>query len=103
MFDLSRGLAVACLGPDKMRPLKRKRIEEPRIATLEDVHPHTKWNMCVRLYHKFHVENFAPSTKRLYMVLLDERVLLFQHSIPSDAHNILFYKTIIFLKLLFLF
>ncbi|KAJ1259915.1 hypothetical protein BS78_10G192300 [Paspalum vaginatum] len=54
-----------------MGSLKCKRVEAPRIATLEDVHPHT-WTMCLRLYHKFHSEMFAPGRKRLYMILLDE-------------------------------
>ncbi|KAL6911707.1 hypothetical protein ACP4OV_000512 [Aristida adscensionis] len=50
-----------------IRPLKRKRVEAPRIATLEDVHPHTRWSMCVRMHHKFHVERFAVGEKRLSM------------------------------------
>jgi hypothetical protein len=54
--------------------LKRKRVEAPRIPTFEDVHPHTSWTLCVRVFHKFHVERIAPGRKRLYMVLLDEKV-----------------------------
>ncbi|XP_062220223.1 replication protein A 70 kDa DNA-binding subunit B-like isoform X3 [Phragmites australis] len=57
----------------RMRPLKRKRVEAPRIPTLEDVHPYTTWSMCVRVYHKFHAERFAVGRKRLSMVLLDEK------------------------------
>ncbi|KAL6842449.1 hypothetical protein ACP4OV_027684 [Aristida adscensionis] len=56
-----------------MRPSKHKRVEAPRIATLEDVHPHTRWSMCVRVYQKFHVERFAVGEKRLSMVLLDTK------------------------------
>ncbi|KAL6660905.1 hypothetical protein ACP70R_000289 [Stipagrostis hirtigluma subsp. patula] len=57
----------------RMRSLKRKRVEAPRVATLEDVHPHTRWSMCVRVYHKFHVERFAVGKKSLRMVLLDTK------------------------------
>ncbi|KAL6634795.1 hypothetical protein ACP70R_027466 [Stipagrostis hirtigluma subsp. patula] len=56
-----------------MNSLKRKRVEAPRVPTLEDVHPYTRWNMCVRIYHKFHVERFAVGRKKLNMVLLDEK------------------------------
>jgi hypothetical protein len=55
---------------------KRMRVEAPRTATLEDVHPYTLWGMCVSLFHKFHVEVFAPGRKRLYIVLLDQKVKL---------------------------
>ncbi|CAL5023162.1 unnamed protein product [Urochloa decumbens] len=57
----------------RLRVPKRKRVEAPRIATLEDVHPSTLWGMCVRVFHKFHVEVFAPGRKRLYIVLLDQK------------------------------
>ncbi|XP_062195878.1 uncharacterized protein LOC133899016 isoform X1 [Phragmites australis] len=57
----------------RMRPLKRKRVEAPRVPMLEDVHPYTTWSMCVRVYHKFHAERFAVGRKRLSMVLLDEK------------------------------
>ncbi|TVU03232.1 hypothetical protein EJB05_51237 [Eragrostis curvula] len=57
----------------RMRDLKRKRVDAPRVPTLEDVHPHTTWSMCVRVYHKFHVERLAVGRKRLSMVLLDEK------------------------------
>jgi len=57
------------------RSLKRKRVGAPRIPTFEYVHPNTKWTLCVRVFHKFHVERFAPGRKRIYMVLLDEKVI----------------------------
>ncbi|TVU45725.1 hypothetical protein EJB05_05222, partial [Eragrostis curvula] len=57
----------------RMRDLKRKRVDAPRVPTLEDVHPHTTWSMCVRVYHKFLVERLAVGRKRLSMVLLDEK------------------------------
>ncbi|KAL6647870.1 hypothetical protein ACP70R_015307 [Stipagrostis hirtigluma subsp. patula] len=57
----------------RMNSLKRKRVEAPRIPTLEDVHPYTTWNICVRIYHKFHVERFAVGRTKLNMVLLDEK------------------------------
>jgi hypothetical protein len=60
---------------DMMRSLKHKRVEAPRISTFEDVHPYTKWTMCIRVYDKFHIERFGPGRKRLDMVLLDENVI----------------------------
>lgn len=66
-------LKIASRNLDKMRLLKRKRVEAPRIPTLEDVHLYTRWNLCVRVYHKFHVERLSPGRKRLNMVLLDEK------------------------------
>ncbi|KAL6839175.1 hypothetical protein ACP4OV_031066 [Aristida adscensionis] len=57
----------------RMRSLKRKRVEAPRVPTLEDVHASTLWSMSVKIYHKFHVERFATGQKRLSMVLLDQR------------------------------
>uniref|UniRef100_A0A0A9CT41 Uncharacterized protein n=1 Tax=Arundo donax TaxID=35708 RepID=A0A0A9CT41_ARUDO len=33
--------------------VKRKRVKAPRVPTFEDVHPFTRWSMCVRVYHKF--------------------------------------------------
>ena len=60
----------------KMWNLKRKRVDAPHVPTLEDMHPYTTWSMCVRVYHKFHVERFAVGRKRLSMVLLDEKVIL---------------------------
>jgi hypothetical protein len=55
--------------------MKPKRVNAPPIPTFEDLHPHTTWSMCVRVYHKFHVETFAVGKKRLTMVFLDEKVL----------------------------
>jgi hypothetical protein len=59
-----------------MRGLKRISVDAPCMPTFEDVHPHSTWSMCVRVYHKFHVERFAVGRKRLNMVLLDEKVML---------------------------
>ena len=58
-----------------MRPLKRLRVEAPRVPTFGDFHPSTKWSIGVRVYHKYHVETFAPGRKRLTLVLLDEQVM----------------------------
>ncbi|KAF0905673.1 hypothetical protein E2562_008755 [Oryza meyeriana var. granulata] len=56
-----------------MRSLKHKRVEAPRAPTFSDVHPSSRWSLGVQVYHKYHVERFAPGRKRLNLVLLDEQ------------------------------
>jgi hypothetical protein len=72
---VDKGVEKTTFLQDMTRSLKSKRVEAPRILTFEDVHPYTKWTMCVRVYHKFHIERFGPCRKRLDMVLLDENVI----------------------------
>ncbi|BAF26176.1 Os10g0186800 [Oryza sativa Japonica Group] len=57
----------------RMGSLKRKRVEALPVPTFSDVHPRGSWSLGVRVYHKYHVERFAPSRKRLNLVLLDEQ------------------------------
>ncbi|PNT71450.1 hypothetical protein BRADI_2g27752v3 [Brachypodium distachyon] len=45
--------------------MKRQRVCAPRIPTLKDVHHCTRWSLCLRVYHKFHVERIGHGRKRV--------------------------------------
>ena len=54
--------------------MMRKRVDVRRVPTLKGVHPHTKWSLCLRVSHKFHIERIGFGRKRLNLVVLDGEV-----------------------------
>ena len=67
---------LSCLNFFLVFSMMRNRVDARRLPTLRDVHPHTKWSLFLRVYHKFHIERIGFGRKRLNLVVLDTEVKL---------------------------
>ncbi|XBJ24461.1 hypothetical protein VPH35_002338 [Triticum aestivum] len=47
---------------------------------------HTKWSLCLRVYHKFHIERIGFGRKRLNLVVLDTEFMPARSFMESDVH-----------------